>query len=113
MGSVEWGVKSREWELVKAPTPYSPFPLPTIHSSLPNTFMTSERWMQVDQLLQEALEREPEERAAFLDQACGDDDELRREVESLLGFHGRAGAFIEKPPAVMAAALLEAKESRV
>src|SRR5262249_21085412 len=74
--------------------------------------MTPERWKQVDQLLQEALEREPAERAAFLDRACGDDGELRREVESLLGFHGRAESSMEARPAKMAAALLAEKESR-
>src|SRR5215475_11504914 len=75
--------------------------------------MTPERWKQIDQLLQEALEREPAERAAFLAEACGGADDLRNEVESLLGFHGRAESFIEAPPAVMAAALLAEKESRV
>src|SRR5262245_9795959 len=75
--------------------------------------MTPERWRQVDRILQEALECEPAERGAFLDEACGGDDELRREVESLLGFHGRAETFIEAPPAVMAAAALAEKESRV
>jgi eukaryotic-like serine/threonine-protein kinase len=74
--------------------------------------MTPERWKQVDQLLQEALEREPAERAAFLAEACGRADDLRREVESLLGFHGRAESFIEAPPARMAAALLAERESR-
>src|SRR5262245_49095767 len=73
-------------------------------------FMTPERWKQVDRLLQEALEREPAERAAFLDRACGGAGDLRREVESLLAFHERADTFIEKPPAVMAAALLAEKE---
>src|SRR5262245_523137 len=74
--------------------------------------MTPERWKQIDQLLQDALEREPAERDAFLAEACGDDGELRREVESLLGFHNRAESFIEAPPAEMAAALLAEKESR-
>ena len=74
--------------------------------------MTPERWKQIDQILQEALERETSERAAFLDQACGADAELRREVESLIGFHARAEAFIETPPGVMAAALLAEKEWR-
>src|SRR5512145_1229787 len=73
--------------------------------------MTPERWKQVDQLMQEALERESAERAAFLAEACGGDDELRREVESLLGFHERAGDFIEAPPSDMAADWLIAKES--
>ncbi|MGH9755416.1 MAG: protein kinase domain-containing protein, partial [Blastocatellia bacterium] len=74
--------------------------------------MTPERWQQVDHMLQEALEREPAERAAFLARAGGGDDELRREVESLLVFIQRAGAFIETPPAVIAADLIAAKESR-
>jgi serine/threonine-protein kinase len=74
--------------------------------------MTPERWKQIDQILQEALEREPPERVDFLDKACGADAELRSEVESLIGFHARAEAFIETPPAVMAAALLAEKEWR-
>jgi serine/threonine protein kinase/TolB-like protein/Tfp pilus assembly protein PilF len=74
--------------------------------------MTPERWKQVDQLMQEALEREPAERAAFLAEACGCDDELRREIESLLGFHERAGDFIEAPPTDMAADWLIENESR-
>src|SRR5262245_5768005 len=84
----------------------------TFHFLLSTSLMTPERWKQVDRILQEALEREPAERATFLDQACGGDDELRCEVESLLGFHGRAGTFIEAPPSAMAAALLAEKESR-
>jgi serine/threonine protein kinase len=56
--------------------------------------MTPERWQQIDQLLQESLERAPSKRAAFLAAACYGDDELRREVESLPGFHERAESFI-------------------
>ena len=46
--------------------------------------MNPERWRQIDQLLEAALERRPEDRDAFLAVACAGDDELRREVESLL-----------------------------
>jgi hypothetical protein len=46
--------------------------------------MKPERWQEIDRVFAEALEREPEERAAFLDDACGGDAELRHEVESLL-----------------------------
>jgi eukaryotic-like serine/threonine-protein kinase len=74
--------------------------------------MTPERWKRVDQLLQGALGRDSAERDAFLAEACNGDDELRREVESLLGFHERAENFIEAPPAEMAADWLNAKESR-
>jgi serine/threonine protein kinase/Tol biopolymer transport system component len=59
--------------------------------------MNDERWTVVDRLLGAALEQEPQKRAAFLRQACGDDEELRREVESLL-VHERAGGFLDRPP---------------
>jgi serine/threonine-protein kinase len=74
--------------------------------------MTPERWKQVDQLIRDALDRGPAERGAFLAEACGGDDELRREVESLLGFHERAENFIETPPAEVAADWLAVKELR-
>ena len=46
--------------------------------------MTDERWPRVKALFQAAVERPTEERDAFLAAATGDDDALRREVESLL-----------------------------
>ena len=46
--------------------------------------MTPEHWQQVDQLLEQALEQDPEQRGSFLKEACKGDDALRREVESLL-----------------------------
>jgi Tol biopolymer transport system component len=57
--------------------------------------MRAERFRQVDGLFAAALEAAPEERAALLDAACAGDAELRREVESLLAAHERAGDFIE------------------
>src|SRR5262245_51640921 len=39
--------------------------------------MKPERWQQVDQLFQSALERAPEDRAAFISEACGGDESLR------------------------------------
>src|SRR5207248_6685610 len=59
--------------------------------------MKAERWKQVNDLFQSAVERAPGERAAFLDETCNSDEELRREVESLLSSHGRATNFIELP----------------
>jgi tetratricopeptide (TPR) repeat protein len=59
--------------------------------------MDSERWRQIDQLLEAAMEREPEERAAFLAAACEGDESLRLEVESLLRTEEAAESFIEKP----------------
>src|SRR5437762_6379654 len=59
--------------------------------------MKADRWKQVDDLFQSALEHAPEERAAFLDEACHGDEDLRREVESLLTSYERSENFIELP----------------
>ena len=59
--------------------------------------MKAERWEKVIDLFQSALEHAPEERAAFLDETCDDDEGMRREVESLLTSHERAENFIEVP----------------
>src|SRR5579864_1491648 len=59
--------------------------------------MKPERLQQIEQLYHSALEREPSQRAAFLEQACGADDDLRKEVESLLRYKSEAADFIETP----------------
>ena len=46
--------------------------------------MTPERWREIERLYYAALERDADERAVFLNEACGGDEGLRREVESLL-----------------------------
>jgi len=46
--------------------------------------MPAERSQQVEQLYLDARKRDQSEHAAFLEQACGGDYALRREVESLL-----------------------------
>ena len=76
--------------------------------------MTSDRQRQIRELYDAALEREPDERAAYLTGACGDDESLRREVESLLAFHLRAEDFIEQPALGMAAeAIVQEKVAAV
>ncbi|HEX8797918.1 MAG TPA: serine/threonine-protein kinase, partial [Terriglobales bacterium] len=61
--------------------------------------MTRERWQQVCDLLEEALELAPQQRPALLDQACGADRSLRQEVEDLLASsdHVRS-SFLQGPP---------------
>ena len=59
--------------------------------------MTEARWKVVKEILAEALERQPSERAAFLDQACGEPS-LRQEVDSLLVAHDQAGSNFLEPP---------------
>ena len=51
----------------------------------------SDRWRRVEALFGAALERDASERDGFLDAACPDDPELRREVASLLAAHERPG----------------------
>ena len=57
--------------------------------------MLSDRWHQVEALYHSAREREPEDRSAYLEQACGGDESLRREVESLLAHEESAANFLE------------------
>jgi Tol biopolymer transport system component/tRNA A-37 threonylcarbamoyl transferase component Bud32 len=59
--------------------------------------MTPERWKQIERLYQAALEREPNQRAAFLKEACAGDEVVRQEVESLLAYEPHAEGFIEAP----------------
>src|SRR5260370_11557162 len=46
--------------------------------------MSLERWHQIEGLYQAALQREPGARQAFLENVCHADEDLRREVQSLL-----------------------------
>src|SRR5258708_7265397 len=59
--------------------------------------MTPERWQQVEEVLQAALDCAPEERAAFFDQACAGDAELQIEASSLVCAYDAAADFIEEP----------------
>ena len=56
--------------------------------------MTPERWQRARQVLNEALEREPNERGWFLAEACSGDESLRQEVEALVMAHEQAGSFL-------------------
>jgi serine/threonine protein kinase/tetratricopeptide (TPR) repeat protein len=64
--------------------------------------LTPERWAQIRQIFDGALERSEVDRAAYLRVVCARDDELRREVESLLASHDSAGDFLNKPAASLA-----------
>ncbi|MCO6511746.1 MAG: protein kinase [Aridibacter famidurans] len=56
--------------------------------------MTPERWKRITEVYNSALEFEPGAREDYLEQACGEDTTLRREVESLLDADASAGDFI-------------------
>lgn len=46
----------------------------------------------------EAIKIPSRDRAAFLDQVCRGDQNLRQKVEALLRAHDRIGNFLEEPP---------------
>ncbi len=73
--------------------------------------MTPERWQQVKDLFQSALEREAGQRAAFLDEACASDPELRRQIDALLVSHEQAPRFLETPALVAAPELLRGDQA--
>ena len=52
--------------------------------------------MNKETLFDEALSRSPEERAAFLDQACVGRPELRAAVEALLVAHEKSGDILDR-----------------
>jgi eukaryotic-like serine/threonine-protein kinase len=67
--------------------------------------MDPDRWRRVAHLYEAVLERQPAERTAFLSETTGDDDDLRREVESLLE-HDSIPVLIDEPMPATASALL-------
>jgi tetratricopeptide (TPR) repeat protein/tRNA A-37 threonylcarbamoyl transferase component Bud32 len=64
------------------------------------------RWQDVERVLDATLDSDPSQWSAILDARCGDDRDLRREVEALLERYSGAQRFLESPPAAAAAALV-------
>src|SRR5215467_1346655 len=67
--------------------------------------MTPERLQEIQELYFSARDCDPGTRPEFLAQACGDDEDLRREVETLLADGG--GEVLDRPALEIAAELLE------
>src|SRR4029077_16493585 len=59
--------------------------------------MKTERWQQINDLFQSAAERAPDQRAAFLDEACHGDERLCHDVKLLIASYERTENFIEEP----------------
>jgi len=57
----------------------------------------AKRWQIIKDILYPAMELEPAEREAFLDSECGSDQELRREIVSLLASSDKAGLVLKRP----------------
>jgi eukaryotic-like serine/threonine-protein kinase len=68
-----------------------------------------DRWEQIERLYHAALERGPDEREAFLDEACAGDEDLRKEVAGLLACDVPSDSFIQSPAIEIAARALAAE----
>jgi eukaryotic-like serine/threonine-protein kinase len=65
-----------------------------------------ERWRQVEEVLEAALKLQGTRRVEFLETSCAEDQDLRKEVESLLAQEARAGTFIEDSALIVGAKAL-------
>src|SRR5262245_56758776 len=72
-----------------------------------------DQWSRIKLLVQAALDRRPQDRATFLDEACGGDQVLRAEVDSLLAAHEAAGDFAERPAIQALPVLASSDESDI
>lgn len=59
--------------------------------------VTPERWQKIKQVFADASKLETVDRPAFLDRTCGDDADLRSEVESLLASSDNSAGFLDQP----------------
>ena len=57
--------------------------------------MHQARWRRIDELFHSALELDGNRRAAFLEESCSGDTELRMQVERLLNHYNES--FLEQP----------------
>ena len=63
--------------------------------------MPQPQWKRAKQVFQEALDKTGRERDRFIATACGDDVELRAQVDALLAAHEEAGDFMSSPTGAM------------
>jgi serine/threonine protein kinase/Tfp pilus assembly protein PilF len=73
--------------------------------------MTPERWQRIRELFHATVERNADERAAYLARACAADPSLRADVEKLISSHEQAASFLERteatPPAAESSPILQ------
>ena len=73
--------------------------------------MTPAHLRTVEETFHAALDCEPDQLSAFLDQTCAGDEVLRGKVEALLASHQRAGSFIQNPVAALATRIVENRQA--
>jgi eukaryotic-like serine/threonine-protein kinase len=75
--------------------------------------VSPERLQQIETLYNDALALQPRERTAFLDGACGNDGDLRREIESLLAYEQQAETYMDRSAIQIVAASLAEQRAGV
>jgi Tol biopolymer transport system component len=71
--------------------------------------VTADQWQRVGEIYHAAAALNADERGAFLEGACSDDADVRREIESLLAHPGAASGFLETPALELAGRALAAQ----
>ena len=69
--------------------------------------MADANWQKVREVFDAALRQEPEERQHYINEACGDDQELLTEVESLFSSLDKSDEFLETPAVAHVADMIE------
>ncbi len=75
--------------------------------------MADENWQQVRKIFDDALRRQPEERARFVNEVCSGDKTLLAEVESLLSSLDSAESFMETSAVAKVAGVIEAETRKL
>ena len=75
--------------------------------------MSPERLQQIETLYNDALALQSSERTAFLDGTCGNDSDLRREIESLLTYEQQAETYMDRSAIQLVAESLAEHEAGV
>ena len=74
--------------------------------------MNSERLRQIEELYHATLELSLDERDSFIKDSCGEDEELHRELETLLAVKRTPNDFFENPPLSLAAQMFAEREKK-
>ncbi len=73
--------------------------------------MKAERLQQIEKIYHAALEISPSKRESFFNEFCGGDEELCREVKSLLSFEKSSDNFFDTPPESFVAEMFSQKNN--
>jgi hypothetical protein len=74
--------------------------------------MNAEKWKRINKIYHDVLKLKADRRRSFLDEACGGDQELRKEIEALITSHEKLNCFLESPAVAVAVKAIAADDSR-